>query len=87
MKESFQKEIELTDDSVTPTALQIILDFVYKSKINIAEENVCEELGAADHLQMTSVIEMCSEFISESLVTDQLNKLDIQILQKIFFVC
>ena len=84
MQEGSQKEIELKDDSLTPAALQIILDFVYKSEINITEENVFEVLGAADHLQMTSVIEMCSEFISESLVTDQLNKLDIQNLQKVF---
>ena len=84
MRESFQKEIELRDNSVTPAALQIILDFVYKSEINVTEENVFEVLGAADHLQMTSVIDKCWEFMSETLVRDQLKKFDIQCLQKVF---
>ena len=84
MQESSQKEIELKDDSLTPAALQIILDFVYKTEINITEENVFEVLGAADHLQMTSAIDKCWEFMSETLVRDKLNKFDIQSLQKVF---
>ena len=86
MRERLQKEIELKDDSLTPEVLQIILDFLYKSEINITEENVFEVLGAADHLQMTSVSDKCWEFMSETVVTEKVNKCDIQSLQKVFVV-
>ena len=82
MRESFQNEIELKDDSLTSAALQIILDFVYRSGINITEDNVFEVLGAADHLQMTSVSDNCWEFMSETLVRE----FGIQNLRKVFIV-
>ena len=85
MRESCAAEIELKDSSLTAEAFQVILDFVYKSELNVKEENVFEVLGAADHLQMTSVIEGCSTFISEALVDDQMKKMEIQSLQKVTF--
>ena len=86
MWESHETEIELRDSSITPAAFQIILDFVYKSTLQIAEDNVFEVLGAADHLQIRSAVERCSEFISKAVVNKQLNKMDIQSLQKVLIL-
>ena len=85
MKESFDELIELKDSSVTPDSLKTILDAVYKSELKVTEENVFEILEAADHLQMMSIIEQCSKFVSEKIVSVQLKNFDdLQSLQKVF---
>ena len=86
MRESFDEVIELKDSSVTPESLEIILDSVYKSVLNVTKENALDVLVAADHLQMTDVIEQCSRFISEKIVSEQLNEFDIRSLQKVFLI-
>jgi len=57
MKESNQEVIELKDESISPDALKIVMDSIYTGDLRVNEENVFEVLAAADHLQVTSVVQ------------------------------
>ena len=83
MRESCAEIIPLKGSFVTPEVFQIILDFVYKSELNITENSALKVLVAADYLQMESVVKICSDFVSEAVVSEQLKKMDIQSLQKV----
>ena len=61
MKESNQEVIELKDESISSAALKIVLDSMYSGDLRVNDENVIEVLIAADHLQVTSVIEQCCD--------------------------
>ena len=63
MKESNQKVIELKDESIAPDTLKIVMDSIYTGGLRVNEENVFEVLAAADHLQVTSVVELCCDFL------------------------
>ena len=68
MKESNQEMIELKDESITSNALKIILDSIYTEDLHVTEKNVFEVLAAAFHLQVTSVVQRCSEFLKKEFV-------------------
>ena len=68
MKESNQEIIELKDESITSNALKIILDSIYTEDLHVTEKNVFEVLAAAFHLQVTSVVQRCSEFLKKEFV-------------------
>ena len=63
MKESNQEVIELKDENISAAALKIVMDAIYSGEININDENVFEVLAAADHLQVTSVVRQCCDFL------------------------
>ena len=63
MKESKQEVIELKDESISPDALKIVMDCIYTGDLHVNEENVFEVLAAADHLQVTSVVQQCCDFL------------------------
>ena len=75
MKESNQEVIELKDESISAAALKIVLDSIYGGDLQVNDENVFEVLVAADHLQVTSVIQQCCEYLQTQFV--QL-RLDVQ---------
>ena len=56
MKESNQEVIELKDESISADTLKIVMDSIYTGDLRVNEENVFELLAAADHLQVTSVV-------------------------------
>ena len=60
--------IELKDESITSNALKIILDSIYTGDLHVTEENVFEVLAAAFHLQVTSVVQRCSDFLKKEFV-------------------
>ena len=68
MKESNQEMIELKDESITSNALKIILDSIYTEDLHVTEENVFDVLAAAFHLQVTSVVQQCSDFLMKEFV-------------------
>ena len=68
MKESNQEVIELKDESITPDALKIVIDSIYTGDLHVSEENVFEVLAAADHLQVTSVVQQCCDLLLTELV-------------------
>jgi len=68
MKESSQEVIELKDESISPDLLKIIMDSIYTGDLLVNEENVFEVLAAADHLQVTSVVQGCCDYLLSELI-------------------
>ena len=60
--------IELKDESISPGALRIVMDSIYTGNLRVNEENVFEVLAAADHLQVTSVVEQCCDFLKREFI-------------------
>ena len=76
MKESNQEVIELKDESLSAAALKIVLDSIYSGDLQVNDENVFEVLVAADHLQVTSAVQQCCDYLQIQFV-DQL-RFDVQ---------
>ena len=68
MKESNQEVIELKDENISAAALKIVLDSIYSGDILVHDENVFEILIAADHLQVTSVVQQCCDYLQTQFV-------------------
>ena len=68
MKESNQEVIELKDENISAAALKIVLDSIYSGDILVHDENVFEILVAADHLQVTSVVQQCCDYLQTQFV-------------------
>ena len=68
MKESNQAVIELKDKSISPDVLKIVMNSVYTGDLNVNEENVFEVLAAADHLQVTTVVQQCCDFLKREFI-------------------
>ena len=68
MKESNQEVIELKDESISPDVLKIVMDAMYTGNLHVKEENVFEVLAAADHLQVTSVVQQCCDFLLNEII-------------------
>ena len=68
MKESNQEVIELKDESISAAALKIVLDSIYSGDLQVNDENVLDVLVAADHLQVTSVVRQCCEYLQTQFV-------------------
>ena len=68
MKESNQEVIELKDESISPDALKIVMDSIYTGDLHVNEENVFEVLAAADHLQVTTVVQQCCDFLKREFI-------------------
>ncbi|XP_020627829.1 kelch-like protein 5 isoform X3 [Orbicella faveolata] len=68
MKESSQEVIELKDESISPDAFKIVMDSIYAGDICVNEENVFEVLAAADHLQVTTVVQQCCDFLKREFI-------------------
>ena len=76
MKESNQEVIELKDESLSAAALKIVLDSIYSGDLLVNDENIFEVLVAADHLQVTSAVQQCCDYLQTQFV-DQL-RFDVQ---------
>ena len=76
MKESNQKVIDLKDESISTAALKIVLDSIYSGDLLVNDETVFDVLVAADHLQVTSVVQQCCDYLQTQFV-DQL-RFDVQ---------
>ena len=76
MKESNQEVIELKDENISAAALKIVLDSIYSGDLQVNDENIFEVLVAADHLQVTSVVQQCCDYLQTQFV-DQL-RFDLQ---------
>ena len=68
--------IELKDESISAAALKIVLDSIYSGDLPVNDENIFEVLVAADHLQVTSVVQQCCDYLQTQFV-DQL-RFDVQ---------
>ena len=68
MKESNQEVVELKDESISAAALKIVLDSIYSGDLQVNDENVLDVLVAADHLQVTSVVQHCCDYLQTQFV-------------------
>ena len=68
MKESNQEVIELKDESISSAAVKIVMDSIYTGDLRVNEENVFEVLAAADHLQVTTAVEQCCDFLKREFI-------------------
>ena len=68
MKESNQEVIELKDENISPDALKIVMDSIYTGDLRVNKENVFEVLAAADHLQVTTVVQQCCDFLKKEFI-------------------
>ena len=68
MKESNQEVIELKDERISPDAFKIVMDSIYNGDLRVNEENVFEVLAAADHLQVTTVVQQCCDFLKREFI-------------------
>ena len=68
MKESNQEVIELKDENISAAALKIVMDSIYSGDVHVNDENVFEVLLAADHLQVTSVVQRCCDYLNTEFV-------------------
>ena len=68
MKESNQEVIELKDESISAAALKIVLDSIYSGDLQVNDENIFEVLVAADHLQVTSAVQQCCDYLQTQFV-------------------
>ena len=80
LAESRASEIRLED--VDADSVQRIVDFCYRSKIDVAEDNVEALLATACFLQVDEVKDYCCEFLE--LHTDVANCLDVRRLAQAF---
>ena len=68
MKESNQEVIEFKDENISAAALKIVLDSIYSGDLQVNDENIFEVLVAADHLQVTSVVQQCCDYLQTQFV-------------------
>ena len=68
MKESNQEVVELKDESISAATLKIVLDSIYSGDLQVNDENVLDVLVAADHLQVTSVVQQCCDYLQTQFV-------------------
>jgi len=60
-------ENRVTLQAIDSDALQILVDYVYTSEVEVTEENVQSLLPAANLLQLTDVRDACCEFLQSQL--------------------
>ena len=73
IKETNQEVIEVRDESMSSETFKQIIDYIYSGYLRINRENVFQVLAAADHLQVTSVLQECSDFLKRELLQDKLD--------------
>ncbi|KAJ9582804.1 hypothetical protein L9F63_022845 [Diploptera punctata] len=62
-----REKIDVLLPGVTSDKLTLILQYAYLRQVDISEENVCELLITADYLCVVGVLELCCEFLRNSL--------------------
>lgn len=65
LKECENKNIKL--EGVSPTAMKILIHFIYTGKLKVTENIVCQLLPAAAMFQVTNAIEACCDFLEKQL--------------------
>ena len=73
MRERHQDEIQLT--GINAEGLELILDYIYTSKLSLNLANIQTVLSTATHLQIVPVIGACSAYLKRQL--DMINCVDV----------
>ena len=73
MKESNQEVIGLKDKSISPDVSKTVMDSIYTGGLNVNEESVFDVLAAADHLQVTTVVQQCCDVMIREFIQLRFN--------------
>ena len=73
MRERHQDEIQLT--GINAEGLELIIDYIYTSKLSLNLANIQTVLSTATHLQIVPVIGACSAYLKRQL--DMINCVDV----------
>eukprot|EP00058_Branchiostoma_floridae_P022544 XP_002608034.1 hypothetical protein BRAFLDRAFT_278797 [Branchiostoma floridae] len=61
------KEHKVTIHEASPSALQLLVDYAYTSKVTITEDNATELMEGANFFQVPPVRDACTKFLSDNL--------------------
>eukprot|EP00058_Branchiostoma_floridae_P022572 XP_002608062.1 hypothetical protein BRAFLDRAFT_213439 [Branchiostoma floridae] len=61
------KEHKVTIHEASPSALQLLVDYAYTSKVTITEDNAAELMEGANFFQVLPVRDACTKFLSDNL--------------------
>ena len=65
MKEKREQKVTLKD--ISPTAMQVVIDFIYTGDVTITEENISSILDAASLMQITDLLEVVIKYLCQFL--------------------
>ena len=65
MQETFSREVQLP--GINSSVMEALLNFIYTGNVDVTKSNVRHLLEAADFLLISSLKEICCEFLRESL--------------------
>ena len=65
MKESQEARVELK--GISSRALDHIIDFIYTGEMTLDGDNLIDTLNAGSHLQISAVLELCSDYMITAL--------------------
>ena len=68
-KEQQQSQIKL--EGISPEIFDIVLTFVYTSRIEITVDNLADLLATASYLQFHEVVSLCEEFMVDLWLSDR----------------
>ena len=67
-KEANQEVIEMKDKSISPQILKIVMDSIYTGDLHVNQKSVFEVLLAASQLQISSVVQLCCDFVRKEFI-------------------
>ncbi|XP_035675910.1 kelch-like protein 24 [Branchiostoma floridae] len=69
------KEHKVTIEEQSASALQLLVDYAYTSRVTITEDNAVELMEAANFFQVLPIKDACTKFLSDSLCVKNCLKL------------
>ncbi|EAT35098.1 AAEL012709-PA, partial [Aedes aegypti] len=79
-RESRLSEIDL--HNISPLGIELLLDYIYTSKLALNLANIQEVLSAASYIQLESVVEACLNYLDQQLDLD--NYIDVLIISEMY---
>nr|XP_029736284.1 kelch-like protein 22 [Aedes albopictus] len=79
-RESRLSEINL--HNISPLGIELLLDYIYTSKLALNLANIQEVLSAASYIQLESVVEACLNYLDQQLDLD--NYIDVLIISEMY---
>lgn len=75
-----QSKVELCLESVSPVGFQMILDFMYTSKLQVSLDSMIDLIETADFLQYRNIVRACCDVLLQNITDDNvvaLNQLSV----------
>lgn len=68
MKESRQQDVSM--DGVTARGIRLLINYAYTAKLELNLENIIDVLSAANYVQITAVVDECSNYLQTQIDID-----------------